>query len=218
MSARPPTASSTFSGAGSAGMVDLGHETDLGGRVAGIDEAGRGPWAGPVCAAAVCLGPDARAALAGVTDSKALTRKRRDTLLERVRAHADVGVGWASAAEVDHHNVLQASLLAMQRAVAALAESPDHALVDGRQVPALACPAHCLVKGDRRSLSVAAASIVAKVERDRHMAILDARHPGYGWARNAGYGTAEHRDALARLGPSPEHRRSFKPVRAAEGR
>jgi ribonuclease HII len=185
-------------------------------RIAGVDEAGRGPWAGPVAAAAVVFDPaSAPAALiATVQDSKRLSRARRETLAGALAAAPGVavGLGWASAAEVDSLNVLKATLLAMARAVALLAEPPDYALIDGPHAPPLACPAEAVVGGDGISASIAAASIVAKVARDRAMAALAARFPGYGFERNAGYGTAEHRVALARLGPCPEHRRSFRPV------
>jgi ribonuclease HII len=178
--------------------------------VAGIDEAGRGPWAGPVVAAAVVLTP--QAIPDGLNDSKKLTRARRETLMQALQAHAAVGVGIAEVEEIDRLNILAASLLAMQRAVAALPVKPAHALVDGNRAPSLSCPVTTLVQGDARCLSIAAASIVAKVTRDRIMAELAAQHPGYGWDRNAGYGTAEHRDGLDRLGVTPHHRRSFRPI------
>jgi ribonuclease HII len=200
---------------------DFVHESRLGGRVAGIDEAGRGPWAGPVVAAAVVLTPEALAmgTLGGLNDSKKLTAARRAALFDALHAAAgtgaaEIGVGEASVAEIDRLNILAATMLAMRRAVAALPQPPGHALVDGNRPPDLACPATTLVGGDGLSLSIAAASIVAKVTRDRLMAALDAAHPGYGWARNAGYGTAEHRAGLARLGPCDHHRRSFAPIRA----
>ena len=178
--------------------------------VAGIDEAGRGPWAGPVVAAAVVLTP--QAIPDGLNDSKKLTRARRETLMQALQGHAAVGVGIAEVEEIDRLNILAASLLAMQRAVAALPVKPAHALVDGNRAPSLSCPVTTLVQGDARCLSIAAASIVAKVTRDRIMAELAAQHPGYGWDRNAGYGTAEHRDGLDRLGVTPHHRRSFRPI------
>ncbi len=185
-----------------------------GGLVAGVDEAGRGPWAGPVIAAAVVLDP-ARIP-AGLDDSKALTPARRAALFDAIMGEAlAIGMGRASAKEIDRINILQASLAAMARAVAALKPAPAFALIDGNRMPRLACPGEAIVKGDGRCLSIAAASIVAKVTRDRLMAELDSRHPGYGWARNKGYGTREHAAALARLGPTPEHRRSFRPVAAS---
>ncbi|MCY4066741.1 MAG: ribonuclease HII [Rhodospirillaceae bacterium] len=183
--------------------------------VAGVDEAGRGPLAGPVVAAAVCFpGLALPPAVRGlIDDSKRLTPARRETALAAIFEAGTVGIGAASVAEIDRLNILQATLLAMQRAVAALAVPPAAALVDGNRAPALPCPAHPLVGGDRLSLSIAAASIVAKVTRDRIMARLAADYPGYGWERNAGYGVAAHRAALAALGPTPHHRRTFAPVR-----
>jgi ribonuclease HII len=206
-------------------MPDFSLETRLGankGRVVvGIDEAGRGPWAGPVVAAAAWLDRAALdpSLLARLDDSKRLAPAAREGLYRQLVAVAPggarIGVGEASVAEIDALNILQASLLAMARAVAGLGLAPDAALVDGNRAPDLPCPVETVVKGDARSLSVAAASIVAKVTRDRQMAALARRHPGYGWERNQGYGTAEHRAALARLGVTPEHRRSFRPVREA---
>ncbi|MDD9991985.1 MAG: ribonuclease HII [Rhodospirillales bacterium] len=194
---------------------DLSLERAAGGRVAGVDEAGRGPWAGPVVAAAVVFGvgdppPQVHAM---ITDSKLLTAEQRAALKPVILTFADAAVGIASVAEIDSMNILQATLLAMRRAVARLAEIPDLALVDGNRAPHLRCPVRTVVGGDRKSLSIAAASIVAKVTRDRLMARLAADYPGYGWARNAGYGTAEHRAGLARLGPCVHHRRSFRPIR-----
>jgi len=179
--------------------------------ICGIDEAGRGPWAGPVVAAAVVLN---RASVpSGLDDSKRLTPARREALLEAIRATASVGVGIASVAEIDALDILRANDLAMRRAVAALDQAPDIALVDGNRVPpGLPCMARALVGGDGRSPSIAAASIVAKVTRDRIMARLAGFHPGYGWERNQGYGTAEHRTALERLGVTPHHRRSFRAI------
>lgn len=180
-------------------------------RVAGIDEAGRGPWAGPVTASAVILDP--RATPDGLNDSKALGARRREALYMELLEAAEIGIGWASVAEIDALNIRNATFLAMRRAVAALPRVPCHALVDGNVVPPdLGCPATDMVKGDARSLSIAAASVVAKVARDRYMAELDAMHPGYGWQRNAGYGTAEHRAALQHLGVTEHHRRSFAPI------
>lgn len=179
--------------------------------VAGVDEAGRGPWAGPVVAAAVILDP-ARTP-EGLNDSKKLSAKRREALAEALAAVAEIGVGIASVEEIDRLNILQASFLAMRRALAALPRAPGYALIDGNRVPAdLPCPAAAVVKGDGRSLSIAAASIIAKTTRDRIMAELAAVHPEYGWDRNAGYGVAAHRAALARCGLTPHHRRSFRPI------
>ena len=196
-------------------MPDFALERGLGGVVAGIDEAGRGPWAGPVFAAAAVLDRRLPPALkGGLDDSKRLRPARRSALLEALDGHARIGIGRAEVDEIDRLNILQAALLAMHRAVEDLGAPLDHALVDGTAAPALSCPVMCVVKGDGRSLSIAAASIAAKVTRDRMMAELARACPGYGWERNAGYGTAEHRRALERLGPSVHHRRSFAPVRA----
>ncbi len=194
---------------------DLSLERAAGGRVAGVDEAGRGPWAGPVVAAAVVFGgggPPPRLRVA-ITDSKLLKAEQRAALQPAILASADTAVGIASVAEIDSMNILQATLLAMRRAVARLVDAPNLALVDGNRAPRLPCPVRTVVGGDRKSLSIAAASIVAKVTRDRLMARLAADYPGYGWERNAGYGTAEHQTALARLGPCAQHRRSFRPIR-----
>jgi len=179
------------------------------GLVVGIDEAGRGPWAGPVVAAAVALPP---LPPAGIADSKALTRRARAAVYAALLATARIGVGAASAAEIDRLNVLAATLLAMRRAFAALGIEADRALVDGDRLPRLPCPASAIIGGDACEPAIAAASIVAKVTRDRLMARLAARYPGFGWERNAGYGTPEHRAALARLGVTPHHRRSFAPI------
>ena len=194
---------------------DLSLEDAAGGRVAGVDEAGRGPWAGPVVAAAVVFeagGPPAPLR-ATITDSKLLKAEQRAALQPAILACADAALGIASVAEIDGMNILQATLLAMRRAVARLAHPPDLALVDGNRAPSLPCAVRTVVGGDRVSLSIAAASIVAKVARDRMMARLAQEHPGYGWERNAGYGTAEHRAGLARLGVTAHHRRSFRPIR-----
>lgn len=178
--------------------------------VAGADEAGRGCLAGPVVAAAVVLPPDAR--LPGLDDSKALSADQRERVFGLVRAHAlAVGVGVCSPAEVDELNVLWASMEAMRRAIADLALSPDVALIDGnRTAPGVPCPQEAVVKGDARSLSIAAASVIAKVTRDRRLVALDAELPAYGFARHKGYPTAQHYAALAEHGPTPHHRRSFR--------
>jgi ribonuclease HII len=181
-------------------------------RVVGVDEVGRGPLCGPVTAAAVWLDPAHLPE--GLRDSKRLSARARDTLALEIRAYADVGIGHASPAEIDRLNILQATFLAMQRAVAALALPPDHLLIDGNRLPKdLLCPAQAIVKGDGRCMSIAAASIIAKTARDKIMADLALKHPGYGWERNAGYPTKCHLNAIATLGPTPEHRRSFKPIR-----
>lgn len=210
--------------------------------ITGVDEAGRGPWAGPVVAGAAVID---RATLpvelaAELDDSKKLKPAARERLFDALRPHSCIGIGIAEAAEIDEVNILQATFRAMERAVLDLtAETksanglstdpspslsrdltlglcPDLCLVDGNRPPPLAalpgCAVECVIKGDGLSLSIAAASIAAKVTRDRLMADLALRHPGYGWERNAGYGTAEHQAALARLGVTPEHRRSYKPI------
>jgi len=195
-------------------MPDFSIEDRGVGVVAGIDEAGRGPWAGPVVAAAVVFD---RARLPrdlalGIDDSKALSRARREALNAAIARHARVGIGAASATEIDSDNILRATFAAMRRAVDALGVVPDLALVDGNRAPPLPCPVATVVKGDAISLSIAAASIVAKVTRDRIMTSLGRRYPGFGWERNAGYGTAEHRAGLDRLGVTPHHRRSYAPI------
>jgi len=189
-------------------------ETEMGCRVAGIDEAGRGPWAGPVVAAAAILdrGRLPAALIARLDDSKKLSRPVREALFMEIETCAEVGVGIADVAEIDSLNILRATFVAMQRAVAALASAPEAALIDGNMTPTLPMPARAIVAGDSLCFSIAAASIVAKVTRDRIMERLAADHPGYGWERNAGYGTEEHRVALERLGITPHHRRSFAPI------
>ncbi len=182
------------------------------GLVAGVDEVGRGPLAGPVVAAAVVLNresvPD------GLNDSKKLTAKRRDLLAPLLRQSAMVGLGVASVEEIDAINILQASLLAMMRAVANLPVCPDHLLIDGNRLPTdLPCPATPVVGGDGLSPSIAAASIVAKTWRDNVMKEAATQFPGYGWETNAGYPTKCHKSALRDLGVTPFHRRSFAPVR-----
>jgi ribonuclease HII len=181
------------------------------GLVAGVDEAGRGPLAGPVVAAAVILN---RAKIPkGLNDSKQLSAERRDELFSHIMFSAiAVGVGEAGVDEIDLINIRQATHMAMARAVRALKFQPAFALVDGNDAPALPCPCDTIVEGDAKSVSIAAASIIAKVTRDRMMAALHREHPHYGWLRNKGYGTPEHLSALARLGPTPHHRRSFAPV------
>jgi ribonuclease HII len=181
------------------------------GPVCGIDEAGRGPWAGPVVAAAVIL--DRAAIPDGIDDSKQLTPCARATLFDAIMASAWVGIGIGTVEEIDRINILRANDLAMARALAALGRAPAVALVDGKWVPkTIGIPVRTVVGGDARSLSIAAASIVAKVTRDRMMARLHERCPGYGWLSNVGYGTPEHRAGLARLGVTPHHRRSWRPI------
>ncbi len=197
-------------------MVDSALEQAVAGRVAGVDEAGRGPLAGPVVAAAVVFAAGVPASLAGlIDDSKRLTPAQREVAYQALRAAAgvEIGVGAASVAEVGRLNILRASLLAMRRAVCRLPTPPDLALVDGNQRPPLDCPIRCVIGGDALSVSIAAASIVAKVVRDRVMARLAVRCPGYGWERNAGYATAAHRAALRRLGATRHHRADFGTVR-----
>jgi len=190
---------------------DFGHETACGGRlVAGVDEVGRGPWAGPVVACAVVL--DRGRVPRGLDDSKKLARARREALDVEIRDAAQIGLGVVSVADIDRLNILQASLEAMRRAIAALPITPDHVLVDGNRLPRLDRPATAIVRGDGLSASIAAASIVAKVARDRMMAELARDFPAYGWERNAGYGTAEHRAALESHGVTAHHRRSFAPI------
>lgn len=180
-------------------------------RVAGVDEAGRGPLCGPVVAAAVILDPNRIPD--GINDSKKLSERRRDNLFTQIMERAQVGVGQASPAEIDDLNILRASHLAMRRAIEALPVTPDHVLIDGNLVPRdLTVSAEALIKGDSRSLSIGAASIIAKVVRDRIMVDLAQQHPGYGWHKNAGYPTKDHLAALKNLGVTPHHRRSFKPV------
>ena len=183
--------------------------------VAGVDEAGRGPLAGPVVAAAVIL--DERQPIAGLADSKKLSAARRDQLYDEIRAKAlCCCVAQASAEEIDRLNILQATLLAMQRAVAGLRLKPGLVLVDGNRLPLLEMRAEAIVKGDAKVAAISAASILAKVTRDRGLELLDQRYPQYGFARHKGYGTAEHLQALRVHGPCPEHRRSFAPVAQAE--
>lgn len=196
-------------------VPDFSHEKellDLGtGLVAGVDEAGRGPLAGPVVAAAVILDPSNIPE--GLNDSKKLTARARAMLFDQINAAAQVGVGQASVQEIDDLNILRASHLAMCRALDGLPKRPDHALIDGNMIPRdLVLPATALVKGDARSLSIAAASIIAKEVRDRIMVDLAQQYPGYGWEKNAGYPTAQHRASLLSHGVTPHHRRSFKTV------
>ena len=182
--------------------------------VAGIDEVGRGPWAGPVYAAAAIVDTRkiAKKGLSSLDDSKKLSLEQREELFDRLKEGAVVGVGWASVQEIDRLNILWASMLAMQRAVAALPIAPQYCLVDGNRAPELPCPCETIIEGDGRSFSIAAASVVAKVTRDRIMVGLAPEYPEYRWESNKGYGTPDHRDALRRLGVTPHHRRSWYPV------
>lgn len=184
-----------------------------GGLVCGVDEAGRGPWAGPVSAAAVILNPDDLPP--GIDDSKALTEKRRAALEPEIKARALAwGVGFASVDEIAELNILHATGLAMCRAIEALQVTPVAALVDGNYRFKLPCPIQTVVGGDGLSLSIAAASILAKTARDRLMIEMDARYPGYGFASHKGYNAPIHMEALKTLGPCPEHRRAWAPIRA----
>jgi ribonuclease HII len=185
-------------------------------RTAGVDEAGRGPLAGPVVAAAVILDP-ARP-VQGLRDSKQLSASRRSELEQAIRQRAlAFAIGQASVQEIDRLNILQASLLAMRRAIEALVPAADFVLVDGNRLPQLTVDARAIVKGDLLEPAISAASILAKTHRDRLMSTLDAMYPGYGFARHFGYPTPEHLACLGRLGPCEVHRRSFRPVRAADG-
>lgn len=196
-------------------LPDFFHESEAmakGLKVCGIDEAGRGPWAGPVVAAAVILDPGRIPP--GLNDSKKLSEEKRELLFPAIVAAAQVGVGIASAEEIDTLNILRATFLAMERAARELPLVPQLALVDGNKAPPLSMKVTTIIGGDGKCLSIAAASIIAKVTRDRMMRNYDDAHPGYGFARHKGYGTAAHTEALKRLGPCPVHRKSFAPVRA----
>ena len=181
--------------------------------VAGVDEAGRGPWAGPVVAAAVILDP--AAIPAGIADSKALNETQRLAVFDEICRTAHVGLGLCSAAEIDDSNILNATMVAMRRALADLPQRPALGLIDGNRIPDMDLPARAIVKGDATCLSIAAASIVAKVTRDRMMIDLGRLHPGYGFERHKGYGTPEHQRGIAQFGVLQEHRQTFKPIRMA---
>jgi len=197
-------------------LESLGPGWDKPGLVAGVDEAGRGPLAGPVVAAAVILDP--RKPIRGLADSKAISERKRERLFDEIRDKAlCCAIAEASVAEIDTLNILQATLLAMQRAVAGLRLSPHRVVVDGNRPPALAVPVAAVVKGDARVPAIAAASILAKVQRDRLCLELHERWPGYGFDAHKGYPTPEHLARLAALGACPAHRRSFAPVRACGG-
>lgn len=192
-------------------MMDEGFDVEL---IAGVDEAGRGPLAGPVVAAAVVLDP--RRPIEGLRDSKQLSARARERLAVLIRERAFAwSLGRAAAEDIDRLNILQATLLAMARAVEALPTGARHVLVDGPHCPRLACSVEAVIGGDRRVAAISAASILAKVSRDAEMIDLDRRYPQYGFGRHKGYPTSEHREALRRHGPCPCHRRSFAPVRAA---
>lgn len=180
---------------------------------AGVDEAGRGPWAGPVVAAAVVWKADA-AIPDGIHDSKKLTAAKRDALFDAIHAAGDCAIAYATVEEIDRLNILRATMLAMQRAVSALPIQAQYALIDGNRLPdGLPCSARAVVKGDGTYSEIAAASILAKVTRDRWMQELAQEHPHYGWERNAGYGTAAHIEGIANHGITAHHRKSFKPIR-----
>ena len=184
--------------------------------IAGVDEAGRGPLAGPVFAAAVML--DDLAPVRGLADSKTLSPSKREKLYDQIRANAlCFCVAQASVEEIDEHNILQATMLAMQRAVQGLRLKPGKVLIDGNRLPVLDVLAEAIVKGDSKVAAISAASVLAKVERDRWCGAIDAEFPGYGFARHKGYGTPEHLKALHTLGPTVWHRRSFAPVAAVQG-
>ncbi len=188
--------------------LDAGADTIM----AGVDEAGRGPLAGPVVAAAVVL--STAYSIDGLADSKTLSAQRREALAIEIRAHATAwALGMASVEEIDRLNILQATLLAMQRAVQGLGMTPDLVLVDGNRAPRLSCPVRTVVRGDALIKCISAASILAKVARDAILQHLDAEYPGYGFAVHKGYPTVAHQRALETLGPSPVHRRSFGPVK-----
>ena len=196
---------------------DFSLEDKIPGPVCGIDEAGRGPLAGPVVAACVHIPKDVRVFefIKYINDSKKLTDKKREFLFIKITEHCSYGIAHCTPYEIDEMNILQASLTAMERAFALMPQQAEHALIDGNKIPKnLPCSCTPVVKGDARSISIAAASILAKVTRDRIMRALAQDHPHYGWERNAGYPTAEHRAALALHGPTEHHRRSFGPVRA----
>mgnify|MGYP000341087853 CR=1 FL=1 len=180
------------------------------GLIAGIDEAGRGPLAGPVVAAAVILNPGRIPE--GLADSKALSAARREALFDEILANATVSAAAVSALVIDRINIRQATLLAMRRAVAGLAKPAHHILVDGRDLPGCPCPGDAIIDGDALCVSIAAASIIAKVTRDRMMDRLATAPPDYGFQTNRGYGTAQHLDALSRIGPCPIHRMTFRPL------
>jgi ribonuclease HII len=192
-------------------MPDLTYEKRLGGIIAGVDEVGRGPLAGPVLAAAVILPRRLpRKLSSAIDDSKKLLPERREQILLWLReAGAEIALGAASVAEIGQLNILHAAMLAMRRAVRRLPRSPDHLLVDGNRVPGCPMPCTAIIGGDGISLSIAAASIAAKVMRDRLMLRLASRYPGYGWASNVGYSAAAHRDGILALGATPHHRMAF---------
>jgi len=186
--------------------------------IVGVDEVGRGPLAGPVTAAAVFFDRQKITSdlLTKIDDSKKIAQKKRATISKQIESIAIIGIGWASSGEIDQLNILEATMLAMQRAIFSLQQQiildPDYILIDGNKVPRLDFPSKAIVRGDEKSLSIAAASIVAKSKRDAFMTSLSKLYPGYGWEKNAGYGTREHLAAIEREGITVHHRRSFKPI------
>ena len=190
---------------------DFSFESQYSGPVCGVDEAGRGPLAGPVVAAAVILNSENLPK--GLNDSKVLSHDVRELLMNDIFVMCDVGIGIAEPEEIDRVNILGATMIAMQRAVENLPQTPEIALIDGNKAPPLQCRVRTLVKGDARCLSIAAASIIAKVTRDRLMTEAETRFPGYDFAGHKGYGTAYHRSQIEKLGPCPIHRRSFNPIK-----
>ena len=203
-------------------MPDFSLEESLGlstsAVIVGVDEVGRGPLAGPVTAAAVFFDRQKITSdlLTKIDDSKKIVQKKRATISKQIESIAIIGIGWASSGEIDQLNILEATMLAMQRAIFSLQKQiildPDYILIDGNKVPRLDFPSKAIVRGDEKSLSIAAASIVAKSKRDAFMTSLSKLYPGYGWEKNAGYGTREHLAAIEREGITVHHRRSFKPI------
>ena len=203
-------------------MPDFSLEESLGlstsAVIVGVDEVGRGPLAGPVTAAAVFVDRQKITSdlLTKIDDSKKIAQNKRATISKQIESIAIIGIGWASSGEIDQLNILEATMLAMQRAIFSLQKQiildPDYILIDGNKVPRLDFPSKAIVRGDEKSLSIAAASIVAKSKRDAFMASLSKLYPGYGWEKNAGYGTGEHLAAIEREGITVHHRRSFKPI------
>lgn len=189
---------------------DFSIEEIYSGVVAGVDEAGRGPWAGPVVAAAVIARRNTTPK--GINDSKKLSHSKRESLFQAIMDNCEVGIGIASPEEIDEMNILQATMLSMQRAVELLPKVPDIALIDGNKTPKLNCNSIAIIKGDSKSLSIAAASIVAKVTRDRIMHKLSEEFPHYKWDKNSGYGTSDHQQALDKYGITKHHRKSYKPI------
>lgn len=197
------------------------YENAYKGTVVGLDEAGCGCWAGPVVAACVHLKPTVdKVLLAQLHDSKTLSREKREKIFEILTNYPDVcyGIGQASAQEIDQINIRRAAMLAMERAYQNMEIKGTAAIIDGTTTPDLPCPTQTIIKGDQRSYSIAAASIIAKVTRDRIMEQLSLEYPAYGWHKNAAYGTKDHQEALARVGISPHHRQSYKPIRAIMNR